>query len=123
MNLKSKQLYHQIHPLKLLVDFSTAFVSLYFLWIHELVLGLIIAIIPSIVTSYLMLNFMDFVKQENSGLGKYVALYMSRKIEGMRFMGFIIMVIGAWYDYSIIIIIGLLLVVLAWMNGLIWPRK
>ena len=123
MNLKDKQLYHQIHPLKLFVDFSTAFVSLYFLWIHELIFGLVIAIIPSIITSYLMLNFMDFDKQENSGFGKYIARYMSRKIEVMRFLGFIIMVIGAWYHFLIIIIIGLLVVFLAWMNGIIIPRK
>ena len=123
MNLKDKQLYHQIHPLKLFVDFSTAFVSLYFLWIHELIFGLVIAIIPSIITSYLMLNFMDFDKQENSGFGKYIARYMSRKIEVTRFLGFIIMVIGAWYHFLIIIIIGLLVVFLAWMNGIIIPRK
>ena len=66
MNLKDKQLYHQIHPLKLFVDFSTAFVSLYFLWIHELIFGLVIAIIPSIITSYLMLNFMDFVRRSTA---------------------------------------------------------
>jgi uncharacterized membrane protein len=50
------------------VDFSTAFISLYFLWIHELVTGLIIAVLPSIITSYVMLKFMNLIYRKIQGL-------------------------------------------------------
>ena len=37
MNLQEKELYHEIHPLKLFTDWSAGLIALYVLWQHEIV--------------------------------------------------------------------------------------
>jgi hypothetical protein len=39
MKLKEKNLFHQVHPIKLATDIGAAVISLYFFWKHELVVG------------------------------------------------------------------------------------
>lgn len=46
MNQQEKILYHQIHPAKLFVDWSTGMLALFFLWQHSLIGALIIMFIP-----------------------------------------------------------------------------
>jgi len=42
MTLAEKTLYHQIHPVKLLVDWLAGVLSLYFFWQHEPAIALVI---------------------------------------------------------------------------------
>lgn len=47
MTRQERYLYHQIHPLKLATDWGSAFVSLYFFWRHDLLIGPLILFVPS----------------------------------------------------------------------------
>ncbi len=66
MDLSERTLYHQIHPLKLLTDWSAAFLSLYFLWLHELIIGLSLQVIPSVIASVLIIRFGDLERYRDS---------------------------------------------------------
>ena len=57
MTLQEKSLYHQIHPLKLATDIGATFPSLCLLWQHQLVFGLVVTFVPSIIVSALVIRF------------------------------------------------------------------
>jgi hypothetical protein len=120
---KEKALYHQIHPFKLFIDFATGFLAVYFLWIHDVVTGLIVAFIPSLIISLIMIWTMDFTKQKNSKFGKYVARFMTRSKENLRLMGFLVMLVGGWYQSWGIIFVGFVVVLYSWMYGLFYGSK
>jgi hypothetical protein len=117
MKFAEKVLYHQIHPAKLGADISAEIVSLYFLWQHQLLLGLATHFLPPIVASALLVPFGDFEAQKNSRLGRYIAWHMTRAVEATRFAGDIAMAFGAWFRSPSLIAAGLLVVILAWASG------
>ena len=117
VTLSEKVLYHQIHPAKLATDISAEIVSLYFLWQHELVLGLILHFVPPVVTSAVLVPFGNFEVQKHSRLGRYISWHMTRAIEAIRFAGDIVAVFGAWFRLPALIAGGLLIVLLAWTSG------
>lgn len=117
MTFSEKVLYHQIHPAKVATDIATEFVSLYFLWRHQLVLGLATHFAPPIVASALLIPFGSFEAQRNSRLGRYIAWHMTRAVEAVRLAGDIVMVFGAWFRSPVWIAAGLLVVIAAWVSG------
>ena len=56
---KEKYVFHQIHPLKLLTDWSTGLIALYLLWRHELAVAIIIMLVPPPVASWLVMRYAD----------------------------------------------------------------
>jgi uncharacterized membrane protein len=123
MTLQEKSLYHQIHPAKLFADWSTGLIALYPFWHHNLLLGLLIAFVPSIISSLVIVRFADLEKYKESKFGRYVRLYMTGAVEAIRFIGYGIMAVGAWVHIVWAIPIGLLIIILAWLHGVIFPRK
>lgn len=123
MIAKDKALYHQIHPFKLFVDFATGFLAVYFFWLHDVVTGLIVAFVPSVVVSLIMIWTMDFAKQKNSRFGKYVARFMTRSKENLRLFGFFVMLAGGWYQSWLVIVAGLVVILYSWMYGLFYRSK
>jgi hypothetical protein len=122
MNIFDKTLYHQIHPFKLTTDVITAFAAVYLLWLHMIIEGLAVAFVPSLVISLFMLKLMDFEKQKQSRLGKYVKKYMSRGVDTVRSIGFVVMLVGGWFHLLWLIALGFLVIILTWLNGLIFKR-
>lgn len=123
MTLQEKTLYHQIHPLKLFTDFSAGIVALYPLWQNNLLTGLLIMFIPPILVSFMLIRFVNLEKYKQSSFGKYVHQYMSRSDEMIRFAGYALMALGAWFHALWLIPFGLLVVVLAWLRGVFFPNK
>ena len=117
MTLEEKSLYHQIYPLKLFTDWSTGIIMLYLLWIHSLVLALCIGVIPSVIVSLLFIKFIPLEKYKQSAFGKYVAKYMTKAMEVIRIVGFIIAAIAAWYHIGWLILLGILIVLFGWLKG------
>ena len=122
MNKSDKYLYHQIHPLKLVVDWLMAITSLYFFWTHQIFLGLTILFIPPIIATVLIIRFVSLEKQKFSSFGRYIATSMTKPVQGVRFLGMFIMVIGAWSHFPLVILGGLAVILLAWCYGLIRSR-
>ncbi len=123
MTLKEKTLYHQIHPAKLFVDWSTGIAALYPLWQNHLLPALLIALVPPPIASFLLIRFVNLERYKHSSFGNYVRRYMTRMVEAVRFAGYIVMAVGAWYHVSWLIPVGLAIIVLAWLRGIVIPNR
>lgn len=121
MKFKEKELYHQIHPVKLAIDIGTTPFSLYFFWQHELLPAVVITLVPSVIASAIIIRYIDLEHYRSSRLGRYITKYMTRTLEGIRFAGFLIMMAGAWLHVWQLIPAGLLVVLFGWMRGVILP--
>jgi hypothetical protein len=115
-----KALYHQIHPAKLITDWTTAFVAAYLLWQHALVAGLLIGVIPSVIASALVIRFADLERLKASGFGRYVGRYMTPAMQVARSAGAAIFWAAAWFRSPSVMAVGLAVIVVAWARGLLW---
>ena len=124
MTFQEKSLYHQIHPLKLMTDVGMTFPTLYLFWQHQLMPGLIVTFVSSIIVSTLIMRFANLEPYKQSAQGRYVQRYMaSPGITALRLTGLGVMCVGAWLRLFWPIPLGLAIVVLAWLNGLIFPSR
>jgi hypothetical protein len=123
MTFQEKELYNQIHPAKLAVDIGSTPFLLYLFWQHELLFAILVAFIPSIVASAIIIKYVPLESYRSSRLGHYVGKYMTRAMEGIRFLGLIVMIFGAWFHIWFMFPIGLLIVLLGWLNGFIVKRR
>lgn len=120
MTFKEKVLYHQIHPIKLFTDWSTGIIALYFFWQHEITLALVIAFLPAVPISFLLVKYGDLEPLKKSSFGKYIKKYMTRQMEAVRLVGYLPMMVGGWYHSPSLIIVGLLIVLFGWLKGLVF---
>jgi hypothetical protein len=122
MTLQEKVLYHQIHPLKLAADIGCEPVSLYFLWQHDLFIGLVTHFGPPVVASLWLIGRADLEPCKNSAGGAFLRRHMTRTVEVIRLAGDLAMIAGAWANRPSVIGCGLAVVVLAWCSGLVRAR-
>jgi len=122
MTNREKYIYHQVHPVKLLVDFAAGFISLYPLWHHQLVAALLVMLMPPPIASFLVMRFADLEPYRNSGFGRYTARYMTHAVEAARLIGMGVMAVGAWYQSVLAVAAGLAIIALAWSRGILIPR-
>jgi hypothetical protein len=120
MDFQETKLYHQIHPVKLATDIGVTPPALYYLWEHRVLPAALIAFIPPILVSLAMLKWTpDLERLKGSALGRYIGRYMTPPIEALRFLTLAPMAYGAWSHDWRFIVLGLVILVLAWGNGLI----
>ena len=117
MTLKEKLLFHQVHPAKLATDIGAAIVSLYLLWQHQLVIGLLTHFIPPPIGSAAVIRFADLETYKNSRLGAYLLRYMTPIAQAARLAGDLITVGAAWYQSFAGILFGLAIIAAAWSYG------
>ena len=117
MTLKEKVLFHQIHPAKLATDVGAAVISLYFLWQHDLLIGLLTHFTPPPIASAAVILFADLDSYKTSRLGAYLARYMTPTAQGTRLAGDLITVAAAWYQSPVGILAGLGMIFAAWTYG------
>ena len=122
MNVIDKTLYHQIHPFKMVTDVVAAFVAVYLFWLHLLIEGLVVGFIPSLAISFFMIRTMEFDREKQSAFGKYVKRYMGRGADTARSLGFLAMLGGGWFHMLWLVALGFLIIVGAWVNGLVYRR-
>jgi hypothetical protein len=118
-----KKLYHQIHPLKLATDISTGLLTTFLAWQHNLILFVIFFLLPSVIASIAIIKFADLEKLRNSSLGKYIKKNMTSQIEAIRLFGQLVMWLAAYYHNIYLVILGFLIIVLAWLNGIFKFRR
>ena len=123
MTLKEKLLFHQVHPAKLATDIGAAIVSLYLLWQHQLVLGLLTHFIPPPIGSAAVIRFAHLDTHKNSRLGAYLVRYMTPIAQAARLAGDLITVGAAWYQSSAGILFGLAVIAAAWSYGWVLRRR
>jgi hypothetical protein len=124
MDFREKKLYHQIHPLKLAVDIGVTPIFLFFLWHHQIARALLVAFVPPVLVSAAMMVWPpDLERLKNSSLGRYLSKYMTPTIEAVRLQTLVPMAWGGWIHSLWPIALGMLVLLLAWCNGLILPSR
>lgn len=119
MDFKQQSLYHQIHPAKLITDWSTAFVAAWLFWGGHLVLGLAVGIVPAPIASALVIRLADLERLKGSAFGRYIARYMTATAQVLRLLGAAAFWVAAWYHSWLGMVAGLLVIVAAWSYGLL----
>jgi hypothetical protein len=119
---EEKILYHQIHPLKLLTDATAGFAALPLLWLRRLRAALLVMLLPPIFASVLIIRYVDLEPYRRSSLGRYAEQYMSREMQGVRLVGYLIMALGAWHRRLWPMPLGLLVVLFGWFRGIFFPE-
>ena len=120
MDFQEKKLYHQIHPLKLATDIGVTPLSLYFVWEHRVLPALLVGFVPPLVVSLAMLKWTpNLEKAKRSAFGRYVKKYMTPFIELNRLLTLVPMAYGAWIHEFGFIVLGLVILAVAWCNGFI----
>lgn len=117
MTVREKLLYHHAHPAKLMVDGVSAVVAAWLLWEQHLLRAAAVGLVPPIVTSLLVLQFVDLERVKRSPLGRYVGRHMSLPLHITAVAGVFIFWGGAWYRSIFYCIVGLLVIVFAWVRG------
>jgi len=123
VTLKEKFLFHQVHPAKLATDIGAAIVSLYLLWQHQLVIGLLTHFIPPPIGSAAVIRFADLDSYKNTRLGAYLLRYMTPIAQAARLAGDLITVGAAWYQSFAGILFGLAVIAAAWSYGWVLGRR
>jgi hypothetical protein len=122
LGLPERMLYHQVRPLKLATDFSTAIASLLLLGRHQLGLALAVMWIPSVLVSAALLRFGDFSAIRDGAIGAYLRRYMTRNMEAVRFLGLGVAAVGAWVHLAWPIVLGAMLVAGGWFGPWLLDR-
>ena len=123
MTPQEKTLYHQIHPLKLFTDISAEVLSLYLFWKRKLLAGFVVLLVPPIIVSTLLIKWADLEAYKQSAFGRYIRVYMTPLVVLVRILGTVVTHIGAWYRKPVLIPLGLAIVLLAWLRGILWPKR
>jgi hypothetical protein len=78
---------------------------------------------PILVSAAMMIWPPDLEKLKNPALGNYISKYMTPAIEAIRLLTLVPMAWGAWTHNLWLIALGFLILLLAWCNALIFPRR
>ena len=122
MDFSEKVLYQQIHPAKLVADVSGSIVSTYLMWRRRFAWAMLAAFVPAILASALVMRYADLESRKHSRFGRYMRRYMNRRVEAWRFLGQVVIWVGAWYRVGKFVPIGWAIVVAAWASGL-WRKS
>ena len=122
MTPSERRLIHQIHPLKLFVDFFTSFWSVWFLWQGAWAQAAAVAFLPSIAVTLVLLWRADLAPLRDSPLGRYVVATMDGSGVAIRSFGQVIAWFGAAMHLPWLIPLGYAVIVFGWMRGL-WRQS
>lgn len=123
MELRDKAVYTQIHPIKQLTDWGGAAIGLVLLWNHAFFEGVIVAIVPSLVSSFFIIRYADLDRYGDSDFGKYFAAHSGRMVAWARIVGLIVMGYAAWQRLLWLIIVGVAIVLIVWGRDIIYLLK
>jgi len=118
MTFAERVLYHQIHPAKLFADTATAVVAIDLFWRHALVPGLIIALLPPLLVSAVLLREADLERYRSSPMGAYLRQFMPPWVQAVRLFGVGVALYAASYRFPAGVIGGIALVAICWANGI-----
>jgi hypothetical protein len=119
MTMRERVLYHQVHPLKLFTDFSSAIIAIDLFWQHALVSGLVIGFLPPILVSFAIIEEVDLDRYRRSGMGAYLRRYMTPTVQALRLFGALFVFYAAWQHVPAGIVGGLALIAGCWSYGIL----
>src|SRR5690625_3705858 len=117
MDIKETKLLLQTHPLKIFIDWMSRYISLYFLWDDKIGLTLLVILGSSILSSYLILKYIDITALKDTAYGKIMPSLMTIKLEIARSVIFVVAVAGAWLQNLMLIMVSFFIIIFIWMIG------
>ncbi|MBP9212102.1 MAG: hypothetical protein KBF97_04825, partial [Bacteroidetes bacterium] len=90
----------------------------YLLWQKEVAGGIIVAFIPSLFVSLVVMRFVDLEKVKNSAFGRYYKRTYKQLLDTLRLAGFAVMAIGSYNQSLPAAGAGLLLIIGTWTIGI-----
>jgi hypothetical protein len=118
MTFAERALYHQIHPAKLFADISTALLALDLFWRHALAPGLLIALVPPVLVSAVLIREADLGRYRSSPMGAYLRQFMPPWVQAVRLFGVWVAFYAAWHHFAPGVVSGVALVAICWANGI-----
>ena len=118
MQFGERVLYHQIHPLKLATDIGTAIVATVLFWQRRPGVAIVIGFVPSLLVSAALLRWVNLEPYRRSRFGRYIARFMTRRVEIARLAGLLPLWIGAWRRSPAFVALGGAWIVSCWLWGL-----
>lgn len=118
LTFRERVLYHQIHPAKVFTDISTALVAIDLFSRHQLVPGLIIALLPPLLVSAVLVQEGDLGRYGSSPIGAYLRRFMPPWVQAVRLFGVALAFYASWHHLPAGIYGGLALIAACWANGL-----
>jgi hypothetical protein len=118
LTFAERALYHQIHPAKLFADTATSLIAIDLFWRHELIPGLIMALLPPVLVSAVLLREADLGRYRSSPMGAYLRRFMPPWVQTVRVFGVAVAFYSSWHQVPAGIYGGLALVAVCWANGL-----
>ncbi|HLH70655.1 MAG TPA: hypothetical protein VKY90_16990 [Candidatus Dormibacteraeota bacterium] len=112
-------LLHQSHPAKLAVDVLAAIISGLLLWRRRPLPGLAVRYLLPLVGSAAVLARADLSRHRERRAGRYMLDHMPPGAQGLRFVGDLLMALGAWRRQPPLIAMGGALVLVGWAHGLL----
>jgi len=123
VRLRERILLHQVHPVKLVVDWGTGFAAAWLFWDKEIVAALLVGLVPSVIVSAYMISRTDLTRYRDTPLGRYFLSSRTRPNDQVRLAGLVIMWGGAWANSIPVAAAGLAVILLAWGKGLLVKEK
>jgi hypothetical protein len=117
LTFRERVLYHQIHPAKLFTDIATALVAIDLFSRHQLVPGLIIALLPPLLVSAVLVQEGNLGRYRSSQMGAYLRRFMPPWVQAVRLFGVALAFYASWHHVPAGIYGGLALVAICWANG------
>jgi hypothetical protein len=78
---------------------------------------------PPIIVSTLIIKWVDLEAYKQSAFGRYIRAYMTTPVVAVRLLGTVVTHLGAWYRRPILILLGLVIILLAWLRGILLPKR
>ena len=122
MTLGERALYHQIHPAKVFIDVSTALIGIDLFWRHQQAAGLLIALLPPVLVSVVLMNEVDLEPYRRSAMGAYLRRFMPPWVQALRLFGIALAFYASWYHVPAGVVGGIGLIAACWANGIVRRR-
>ncbi|MEK6226698.1 MAG: hypothetical protein AABM40_10460 [Chloroflexota bacterium] len=119
LTFRERVLYHQIHPAKLFADIATALLAIDLFWRHDLAPGLIIALLPPVLVSAVLIREADLVRYRSSPMGAYLRRFMPPWVQALRLFAIGFAFYAAWFHAPAGVIGSLALVAACWASGIV----
>jgi len=111
-------LLHQVHAAKLATDITFGIISTVLMWRHRVVSALVIAFVPAIVASTLVLR-LDLSGLRDTRRGRYVLANMPPTAQAVRMLGQIFAWLAAYQRRPSGIVARNLITLSGWSFGLV----
>jgi hypothetical protein len=123
MLIRDRERYHQLHPAKLLVDWSTAMVAGGLLWSRQPLAAFAVGFVPSIVITAIFLSGRFDHALEligNKPLARAIGPKLSTDVNALRFFGLGLSWVGCWVHQAWLLPVGVFVILSGWL--LAWRR-